>query len=340
MRQITNKQSLSIIYLDQFASIGLFESKSREWKKIREWIITGVENKKIICPLSAEHYLETAQKEKQKAIALDTEFYKISGGFAFKSELFITSQLIISLIRQNNVTLKTYLYDEIFKNVLSDERNINTFKKTKKQLNDNIAEGTQLANEIRKITRDNRSDLKTKQQLILAHKSVNISEFISRLNDLLSEGHIFIRGVPFESGDVPHWIDQLIFQLTNKHRITKKETILLISELEKFGFNNIPTLDIRTSLSAIISAYNKNETVNDQIDIMRISTGLPISDILLTDKQRKNEILELGINEKYHTKIYSGTKNDLEELIIEFEEKRLHITAICPQTYKTRKGEL
>ena len=314
-----NKNNLSIIYLDQFASVGLFESESADWKRIKELIIACVEKKIAICPLSAEHYLESAQKEDKKAIALDTEFYKISGGFAFKSELFITSQLLISFIRKNNITLKTYLYDKIFANVLSDKKNLDTFIETKNQLNTKIAESTQFVNEIRKITRSDRTDSKTKRQLILVHKSINTSEFISRLNDLLRDGHIFIRGVPFESGDVPHWIDQLIFQLTKKHRITKKETKILISELEKNGFDNIPTLDIRTSLSAIISVYNKKETVNDHIDIMRISSGLPISDVLLTDSQRKKEIIECGLHEKYKTKVYSGTKNDLEELILELE---------------------
>ena len=53
---------------------------------------------------------------------------------------------------------------------------------------------------------------------------------------------------------------------------------------------------------------------------MRIASGLPISDILLTDKQRKNEIVELGLHEKYCTKIYNGTKRDLEELIFELEK--------------------
>ncbi len=320
MKEITKKNGLSIIYLDQFASVGLFESELIEWIKIKELITIGVENKKIICPLSAEHYLETSQKEERKAINLDTEFYKISGGFAFKSELFITSQLIISLIRNNNVTLGTYLYDKISKDILSQDKNLSVFIETKKQLNEKIIESTLLANEIRKITRNDRTDNKTKRQLISAHKSVSIFEFKSRLTDLLRDGHIVIRGVPFESGAVPHWIDQLIFQLTERHKITKKETNLLISELGKHGFENIPTLDIRTSLSATMSVYNKKETVNDQIDIMRISTGLPLCDILLTDNQRKKEIIELGFHEKYDTKIYSGTKNDLNEFIVKLEK--------------------
>ena len=242
MKQISNKNDFCIIYLDQFASVGLFESESKEWKQIKELIIIGVEKKKIICPLSTEHYIETSQKEKTKAIALDTEFYKLSGGYAFKSELFITSQLIISLVRKNNITLKTYMYDEIFKNILSSHEKRDIFTEAKKQFNNKISEATYVANKIREITRSDKSDSKTKQLMVSAHKTISVSKFISRLKDLLNNGYLRIMGVPFGSGDVPHWIDQMIFQLTNNHKITMTETKRLISELEKHGFNNIPTL--------------------------------------------------------------------------------------------------
>lgn len=320
MKNIYDKNDLKIIYLDQFAAVGLFESESKEWVRIKELIVTGVKRNKIICPLSLEHYIETSQKEEMKAIDLDTEFYKISGGYAFKSELFITPKLIISLLREEDITLSTYMYDDIFKNILCEKEKFDTFTNAKKQLNEKISEATVLANEIRKTTRNNRIDTKTKQLMISVHKSISVNEFITRLKDLLMNKRIAIRGVPFGSGAIPNWIDQMIFQLTNKYTLTAKEALLLIMEFEKYGFNNIPTLDIRTSLSAIISVLNKNETVNDQIDIMRIATGLPISDLFLTDKQRKAEIVELGLDRKYKTKIYSGTKNDLDELALDLEQ--------------------
>ena len=53
---------------------------------------------------------------------------------------------------------------------------------------------------------------------------------------------------------------------------------------------------------------------------MRIINGLPISDIFLTDKKRKNEILEYELDVKYGTKIYSGVKQDLIELIKELKK--------------------
>jgi len=319
MKQISDKNNLTIIYLDQFASSGMFESDTSEWNKIRELVKEGFEKKQFICPLSYEHYIETSQKQKDKAVYLDSEFYKISGGYAFKSEVFITSQLIISLIRKNNITLKTYMYDKIYENVLSNEENLEQFDRNKKLLNNMIGEATSLANEIRKIERNKKTDSIIRKKMFDAHKAISISEFIRRLCKLRKDGHIYIRGVSFSSGDVPNWIDQIIFQLIKKHKITQTETRQLINELKINGFNNIPTLDISTSLSALISVQNKNETVNDQVDIMRITSGLPISDILLTDATRKREIEELELDKKYNTKIFSGKKDDLEKLIHELD---------------------
>jgi hypothetical protein len=109
----------------------------------------------------------------------------------------------------------------------------------------------------------------------------------------------------------------IIHQLITRHKIKKHETQKLVDHLIQFGFDNIPTLDIRSSLIAFIAVNNKKETVNDHVDIMKISSGLPISDIFLTDSQRKFEILELGLDKKYKTKVYSGINSDLEMLIFE-----------------------
>lgn len=297
----------------------MFDSDSQDWLKIRDIIKKGVGQGQMICPISSEHCIETSQKEKNKAIELDMEFYKISGGFSFKSEMFVTSQLIISLIRKNNITLKTYLHDKIIENPMSDEDNFKIFSYSKQLLDKKINECTQIVNGIRNVSRHVYADKLMKSRLIKIQQDILSSSMISRLKELLQDGHIYIRGVHFTSGDVPDWIDEIIYQLINRHRMTPKEAKLIINEIEHNGFNNIPTLNIRSSLSAIIAVNNKNETVNDQIDIMRIATGLPISNIFLTDKQRKHEIIELGLDQKYDTQIFCGTKYDKEKLIFELE---------------------
>jgi hypothetical protein len=41
---------------------------------------------------------------------------------------------------------------------------------------------------------------------------------------------------------------------------------------------------------------------------------------LLTDKQRKRELLELGLDVKYGTLVFDGTKKDLEKLILKLQQ--------------------
>ncbi|RAU81330.1 hypothetical protein [Pontibacter arcticus] len=311
---------MHIIYLDQFATSGMFDSTGiPEWEEIRSLLHTGVTMNKIICPMSVEHYLETSQKDSARAAHLDTEFYKLSMGYAFKAEPFITSQLMISAVRKNNITIRTFLHDKIKKGILEDEGNYQALHRQKIEFNMKAAEATVVAHHIRKIARHKKVDSKVGQSILAASRFITLSHFLERLNALLVHGHIIIRPVSFPSGDIPNWIDSIIYQLTNRHRMTKKELKTLISHLRKFEFTRIPTLDIRTSLSGLIAVNNKNENPNDQIDIGRIATGLALSDILLTDSQRKSEIQELGLDSKYRTKVFSGKKKDLEQLIGELK---------------------
>jgi hypothetical protein len=46
---------------------------------------------------------------------------------------------------------------------------------------------------------------------------------------------------------------------------------------------------------------------------MRLSTGLPAADLLFTDKQRKHELQQTGLADKYKTEVFSGTVPDLND---------------------------
>lgn len=86
-----------IIYLDQFSVSDMLDTKSLPiWNEIREKIVLLKKKEQIFCPLSSEHFLETAQKE-QFSANIHNEFYtSLSDGFCIKPEIFITSQLISS----------------------------------------------------------------------------------------------------------------------------------------------------------------------------------------------------------------------------------------------------
>jgi hypothetical protein len=321
MKQFSDKKDLIIIYLDQFATNGIVETDNSEWRYIKELIYRGVKSNQIICPMSIEHLIESSQKDYNKAKYLDNEFYKLSGGYAFKPEMLITPQLTISLLRGNNITLRTFLYENINKNILSDKLIFDQLDKRKKILNIMIHEATIFREVIRKDAIRKNQVGKSNKKLFNLHKQISIFELINRLEEYLSKGFIFIRGIKFSNVETPDWIDQLIFQLRNKHKITMKEVELLIKELKTNGFDNIPSLDIRSSLSAYIAVLNKKMKSNDQIDILRISTGLPLSDLFFTDKPRKSEIVELGFDKKYDTQVFTSRKEDLQNFINELEQR-------------------
>lgn len=305
------------IYLDQFAISDMLESREgTTWFEIRKALERGHKNGLLFCPLSPEHFLETSQKSIDNAKIHDSFLSRLSDGFCIKPELFITSQLISSRIRRNNVTIRTYMYDNV-KDVLENESNYQCFNKSNKEFKDLITEETIGINSIRKLTNNQKIQPKLKDSLMKVHKLLSVQKFIDRLKELKARNNIIIRGDKIGEKEIPNWIDLIIDQLLKKHKFSKYEIDLLIKEFETHGFENIPTLNIRTTLDALVSVYSKNEYSNDHVDFMRIITGLPKSDILLTDKKRKAELIESRLPEKYNTKVFSGVEKDLESLLKE-----------------------
>lgn len=307
------------IYLDQFALTDLMESKNGEsWFEIKELLIKGHKKGKLYCPLSSEHFIETSKKNYSGAKEHDLFFTKLSDGYCLKPELLITSQLISSKIRSNKITLRTYMYENV-NNIFNEKDKYLAFNNVNDEFNGLINEGTKNLNSFRQLSNTQKIKSKVKKQMFNAIKIVQVNDFIDRLQNLQKNKSLKIRGDKIGNKEIPNWIDAVIERLLKIHRLKKKEIQKLIFELKNNGFDNIPTLDIRTSLEALSSIYSKNITPNDQIDFMRIINGLPISNILLTDKKRKSEILEIGLDKKYNVKIYSGVQTDLIELIKELK---------------------
>lgn len=307
------KDQKKVIYLDQFCTSGMFDDVgSNSWKEIKDLLILGFKKGKLICPLSFEHFLESSQRSIKSGIKLNNSFQEISGDYIYKNELLITSQLIISLIRKNNLTPNTFFYfgEKI---LFNDPENFNRIGKTKKEFDIMSNDYVEFTNDIRELYRVNKTDVETNELLYKATKSITINKFNERLKEILTNKYIKIRGDKFLDKEVPNWIDSIIYRLLYVHRINLKETDTLIKHIEKFGFDFIAPLNIKTSLRALGAIQQKKEIESDHIDFMRLSTGLPSSDILFTDKRRKNEVITLKLDEKYNCKVFAGIEKDLEE---------------------------
>lgn len=310
MRKIDHKNKICI-YLDQFVISDIIESTNPLWIEIKNLLELSYASDKIYCPACQEHILETVRKDLHSAKIHDDYLKSISDGYILKSEPFLTSQLISSLIRKNKKTLNTFLIKTELNNLEDFYEDINNHHD---QFSDGIKSNLSDQNSFRKII-TNKIDKKTENQFLEAIKQNEVNTFKERLKEYIQLKAIRIRPDYFGNLKVRNWIDQLLFQLTNKHKFKEKELKLFLIELEKNGFSRIPTLNTKFSIGAYLAVKGKQENSGDHIDIMRISSYLFSSDIFFTDKKRKHEISELELDKKYNTKVFSGTETDLKDFI-------------------------
>lgn len=310
MKKIDCENKLCI-YLDQFVVSDLLEGQNPLWIEIKELLEFNYLNGKIYCPISIEHILETTKKNLEDAKEHDLYCRNISDGFSFKSEPFLTAQLISSIIRKNKKTSNTFLtklpykdMDDIYSSINSDHE----------KFDDGIKTSLQPQNDIRQIL-SNKMDKKLEIKMMNAIKQFEVDKFKNRLKEYIDLKSITIRPDNFGKIKIPNWIDQYLYQLTYKHKFKLKELKSLQKELDKNGFNRIPTLNIKFSIGAYLAVKNKKEDSGDHVDFMRISSYFFSSDIFFTDKQRKHEIQELALDKKYNTLVFTGVKNDLLKFI-------------------------
>lgn len=308
MRKISQTNKICI-YLDQFVVSNLISESTTSWKEIKKLLEHNYLKNNIYCPLSLEHIMETAKKDLLNATIHDEYFRKLSDNYFFKNDPFLTSQLISSLIRNNKYTLNTFLESKKIKQM----EDIYSFIEKKNQIFDeSIKSKMSFQNDLRKNL-SQRINKKTEDQMFNAIKKMKVQSFLKRLKEYTDNKSIIIRGDDYGVHKFPNWIDQILYLLTYKHQFKEKQFQQLFNELHTNGFNRIPTLDIKFSLGAHLAVKNKQERTGDHIDLMRISSSLFSTDIFFTDKKRKFEICELQLDEKYNTKVFSGTDSDLLE---------------------------
>jgi hypothetical protein len=310
MKKVDSKNKVCI-YLDQFVISDIIHGVNPLWVEIKELLEKNYYKGNIYCPLSVEHVLETVKKDIKGAVEHDTYFRKISDNYLLKTEPYLTSQLISSLIRKNNLTLNTFLKTEKLKDI---ENIYNQVNKNNTIFDESVTYKLSSQNDLRKILNPVKGK-KTVLQFVTAIKTIEVQSFKNRLEDYFKAKVMRIRPDDYGKHQFPNWIDQILYQLTNKHQFKEKQFKQLLLELERNGFNRIPTLNTKFSLGAYLAVKNKQENAGDHIDIMRISSYLFSTDIFFTDKKRKYEICDLGLDKKYDTKVFSGVKQDLIEVI-------------------------
>ena len=191
-----------------------------------------------------------------------------------------------------------------------------TFNEENHKYNRNLTQGV---NELREITQPLNKDIRAKQKkstdplFLKAIVRLLVDRYIDGLKDFYQKGYVKVRGVNCGTFEGLNKVDILIFYLTKK-RINKRETEKLIRELETNGFERIPSMNIRSLLSADIALNDKQQVPNDEIDLDRAAVGLRISDYFFADNDKKLTIEKYKLDRQYQTQVFSGKEDSVTSL--------------------------
>lgn len=305
------KNDKVIIYLDQFAVSNMLDAKEGAlWHDIRLIILKKVAEGKLLCPLSIEHTFETSQKTRDNASLHELFYQSISGNCTFRDFSSVVANQINILIRKNCKTSINTFSCPIYLNLSDDTTyfNINNefglFKEKScsdyKLYNDKYRD-KRILDILKKHGEIGRINL------LKIMESKNIDSFVGNIKqtiNLISKGELNNRD-----------LNPIVCKLLDYHHFTENELVSLANELERNGYENIASLYIHNKLLYLSAVNGSKMDFNDQIDIDRISIGLPYSDYLFCDFKHKKEILQLQLDKKYNTQVFTAKTDDLESFL-------------------------
>lgn len=309
------KDNMHCVYLDQFAASNICDQiPDYDWKDISELIRIGVERKKIICPTSIEHLVETSGKDIEGASRHDKEFRKLSFGWSFYPEPEIAAFHMICRLRKIKKT-RHHFIRKVKGRPLSEQYVHKSIKELKTVFGEMINEVASPLETIRKVTREGpKGDMALRDSLVATIKKKQANHLIERMAVLSQKGTYKPESISLAGYSIPFWADTLCAVLTRKHRLSRKEARQLQVILEAEGIDSIPSISIRASLEAMLAYKQANESPNDHLDIIRIAGALPFVDLMLVDGSKASDIRELGLNIEFGTEIYSGKVKELVKL--------------------------
>lgn len=324
------KKERKILYLDQFAVSNMYNADPTSvWGLLRNTIQEKVSKGVLSCPMPLEHLYETVGRsnkdengninnEYARNIIKQHNFFRnLANGTMFYGYEEIAATEIIMLLRQGKINPMKSIY---FHKALYTQMDISEIYEEGHTFNgDNHQYYRDLftsANKLREISRPLNNGLRTTRNESadsLLQKSLiclQVDNYLNGLRDFYQKGYIRVQGMKCGAFEQPDKVDILIFNLTKKN-IDKKETGKLIQELETHGFERIPSMNIRSLLSADIVLYDKQQEPNDEIDLDRAAVGLRISDYFFADNDKKLTIEKYKLDKQYQTKVFSGKKDSV-----------------------------
>lgn len=290
-----------IICLDQFAASKM-DNKEGEWGYARELLYHAVKDNLVICPIPMEHYVETSKRSLEKAISTDSLLRSLSIGYSFKPWEYIVMGEILSVLESQ----KPISWEVLYFNPISESMNFRNrifweqCSNATKLYHEYSSREKDKLNSLQKLMRTRPAKKQSALMLISAIMTCSALQYAETFRKVAE-----IECLPdFNiTGYMP--THERIALMMRKQNFSKDTLLSVAEEFDKNHFNNIPSLYTFYSMKGYKTVMYENTSVNDGVDLERISSGINISDFLFTDKRQKEKLQMLGLDQRYGTKVYS-----------------------------------
>lgn len=308
------KNGMRLVYLDQCAVSRFLPSPGNvRWREFREVLLKGNANRKILCPSSLEHLVETSMLADADAFFLDDLMGKLSFGWALVDETMLVVRQIIAKLRSQpfsraHFLVKRHLRPIKYPGALAELREVKT------DLDENNASVMQGVNELNALARNGqRADTTFRRYLIKRRTGERVKKLLAEVLESLKTGRVIVRA---EAGNdkVLNWASKVVYELIVTHRLALSEGQKLCHLLRTEGLDFIPTLKIKSELEALQLFRKEKIEPRDQYDITRAACALPYADIFITDGGKASTIRELKLDTTYQTEVFSTKKSELDAL--------------------------
>jgi len=295
---------MHLVYLDQCILSRFLEAPENEqWRELRNLVLKGNAGRKILCPTSLEHLIETSSLPDAEAIFLDELMAKLSFGWSLSDEPAMITRQIIAKLRSRPPSRAQFLQKGLLRRI-TYPGTLAKLREVKTELDQHNARVMQGVNELNALTRDGRKAGSDILHFFIKRRANNsVRKLLAEVSNSLKNGRVVLR-VEEDNDKVLNWASKVVYELITKHRLALAEGQRLCQLLRDERLNFIPTLKIKAELEAMQFFRREKIEPRDQYDITRAACALPYADIFITDGGKASAIRELQLDATYKTEVF------------------------------------
>ena len=311
---------MRLVYLDQCVlSRFLDKPKNQQWLELSDLVLKGNAGRKILCPTSLEHLIETSMLPDAEAIILDELMGKLSFGWALSDECLQIARQIIAKLRSRPLCRADFLEKRLLRPI-TYPGTLAELREVKAGVDQHNAWTMQGVNDLNVFTREGRKgDGKMLQVLIKLSSDSYVKKLLAEVSNSLLVGRVVVRAEK-HNDKMLNWASKVVYELITKQRLALEEGQKLCQLLKIEGLNFIPNLKIKAELHAMQFFRREKIEPRDQYDITRAACALPYADIFITDGGKASAIRELKLDAIYKTEVFSMKKGELQKLTARLKE--------------------